>query len=180
MDAKLKKLLRYYAVSAFLATVLISGAMLTETYITSLSDTLDKFQTLKINSIKMKEASRKAGETLATIRSAFSSYDKTEAAEGTILTTVDSIKSRMKNADITVTNFEKKGDEIELPVIVTGTIQDYADFINHIGYLQSIPSPIFYISGITISDQSDEKNAIINFEIRGALKMHTVPAGGSS
>lgn len=180
MDAKLKKLLRYYAVCAFLTTVLISGALLTENYMTSLSDTLDKFQTLKINSLKMKEASRKAGETLSTVRSAFSSYDKTEAMEGTILTAVDSIKSRMKSADITVTNFEKKGSEIELPIIVTGTIQDYADFINHIGYLQSLPSPIFYISGVTISDQSDEKNTVINFEIRGALKMQTVPVGGSS
>jgi hypothetical protein len=180
LDAKLKKLLRNYAVSALFAAVFISGAMLTETYITSLSDTLDKFQTLKINSIKMKEASRKAGETLATIRSAFSSYDKTEAAEGIILTTVDSIKSRMKSTDITVTNFEKKENEIELPLIATGTIQDYTDFINHIGYLQSLPSPVFYISGITISDQSDEKNALINFEIRGTLKMQIVPLGGSS
>jgi len=180
MDTKFKKLLRYYAVSALLAAVLISGAMLTENYMRSLSDTLDKFQTLKINSIKMKEASRKAGETFALISSAFSSYDKMEAAEGTILTTVDSIKSRMKTAEITVTNFEKKGSEIELPVIVTGTIEDYAAFISHIGFLQSLPSPIFTISGVIISDQSDEKNALVNFEIRGALKMHTVPLGGSS
>jgi hypothetical protein len=180
MDAKLKKLLRYYAASALCATMLISGAFLTENYMTSLSDTLDKFQTLKINSVKMKEASRKAGETLATVRSAFSSYDKTEAMEGTILTTLDSMKARMKNSDITVTKFEKKGNEIELPVTVNGTIQDYAIFINNIGYLQSLPSPVFYISGVTISDQSDEKNAVINFEIRGALKMQTAPAGGSS
>lgn len=180
MDTKLKKLLLYYAVSALCATILISGSVLTEAYIMSLTDTLDKFQTLKINSIKMKEASRMAGETLTTVRTAFSSYDKTEAMEGILLTTVDSIKERMKGADVTVTNFEKKGSEIELPVSLTGTIQDYADFINHIGYLQSLPSPIFYMSGVTITDQSDEKNALINFEIRGTLKMQTVLLGGSS
>jgi len=180
MDTKLKKLLLYYSVSALFATILISGSVLTEAYIVSLSDTLDKFQTLKINSIKMKEASKKAGETLAAVRTAFSSYDKTEAMEGTLLTTVDSIKERMKGADVTVTNFEKKGGEIELPLSMTGTIQEYADFINHIGYLQSLPSPIFYMSGVTITDQSDEKNAAINFEIRGILKMQTVLLGGSS
>jgi len=180
MDTKLKKLLLYYAVSALCATILISGAVLMEAYITSLSDTLDKFQTLKINSIKMKEASRNAGETLTAVRTAFSTYDKTEATEGILLTAVDSIKERMKGADITVTNFEKKGSEIELPVALTGTIQDYADFINHIGYLQSLPSPVFYMSGVTITDQSDEKNAVINFEIRGILKMQTVLLGGSS
>jgi len=180
MDTKLKKLLLYYAVSALCATILISGAVLMEAYITSLSDTLDKFQTLKINSIKMKEASRNAGETLTAVRTAFLTFDKTEAMEGILLTTVDSIKERMKGADITVTNFEKKGSEIELPVALTGTIQDYADFINHIGYLQSLPSPVFYMSGVTITDQSDEKNAVINFEIRGILKMQTVLLGGSS
>jgi Tfp pilus assembly protein PilO len=180
MDTKLKKLLLYYAISALFATILISGSVLTEAYIVSLSDTLDKFQTLKINSIKMKESSRKAGETFAAVRTAFSSYDKTEAMEGILLTTVDSIKERMKGADVTVTNFEKKGSEIELPLALTGTIQDYADFINHIGYLQSLPSPIFYMSGVTITDQSDEKNAVINFEIRGTLKMQTVLLGGSS
>lgn len=180
MDTKLKKLLFYYAVSALFATILISGSVLTEAYIMSLSDTLDKFQTLKINSIKMKEASKKAGETLAAVRTAFSSYDKTEAMEGTLLTTVDSIKERMKGADVTVTNFEKKGSEIELPLTVSGAMRDYADFINHIGYLQSLPSPIFYMSGVTITDQSDEKNAVINFEIRGTLKMQTVLLGGSS
>lgn len=180
MDTRLKKLLFFYAVSALVAAILISGSLLTEAYIMSLSDTLDKFQTLKINSIKMKEASRKAGETLAAVQTAFSSYEKTEAMEGILLTAVDSIKARMKGADVTVTNFEKKGSEIELPIAVTGTIQDYADFINHIGYLQSLPSPIFYMSGITMTDQSDEKNAAISFEIRGTLKMQAVLLGGSS
>ena len=180
MDTKLKKLLCYYVISALFATILISGTVLTEAYIISLSDTLTKFQTLKINSIKMKEASKKAGETFATIKSAFLSYDRTETTEGILLTTVDSIKERMKGADITVTNFEKKGSEIALPVIVTGTIQDYTDFVNHIAYLQSLSSPIFYIAGATISEQSDEKSAAINYEIRGTLKMQTVLIGGSS
>jgi len=96
MDAKLKKLLLYYAVSALFATVLISGAILTETYITSLSDTLNKFQTLKINTVKMKETSKNVGETIVNIRALSLSYDKTEAMEGAILTVIDSIKSRIK------------------------------------------------------------------------------------
>ena len=52
MDARLKTLLLRYALSAILATVLVSGAIITESYITSLGDTLNKFQTLKINSIE--------------------------------------------------------------------------------------------------------------------------------
>jgi Tfp pilus assembly protein PilO len=174
MDAKLKALLLRYALSALLATVLTSGAIITESYITSLGDTLNKFQTLKINSVKMKEATRKEGETVANVRSIFRSYAKDEATEGTILTAIDSIKSRLKNADIMVDNFEKKGDETALPVTLTGIVHDYTAFINHIGYLQSLISPFFNINSVSISNLSDEKGAVVNFEIKGTLRMQSV------
>ena len=177
MDAKLKWLLLRYALSALLAMAVMSGAIITESYITSLGDTLNKFQTLKINSVKMKEATRKEVETVASVRSIFRSYDKNEAMEGAILTAIDSIKSRMKDADIMVDNFEKKGDEIVLPVTMTGEIHDYTAFINHIGYLQSMISPFFYINSVSISNLSDEKRALVNFEIKGTLRMQSVNYG---
>ena len=180
MDAKLKALLLRYALSALLATVLMSGAIITESYITSLGDTLNKFQTLKINSVKMKEASRKEGETFASVRSIFRSYAKDEATEGTILTAIDSIKSRMKNADIMVDNFEKKGNETALPVALTGMVHDYTAFINHIGYLQSLISPFFYINSVSISNLSDEKGALVNFEIKGTFRMQSVNMDSNS
>ena len=180
MDAKLKRLLLHYAASAFLATVLISGAIISESYITSLEDTLNKFQTVKINSVKMKEATRKEGEAVASVRSIFRPYDKKEAMEGTILTAIDSIKSRMKNADIMVENFEKKGDEIALPVAMTGVIHDYTAFINHIGYLQSLISPFFYIKSVSISTLSDENRTLVNFEIKGTLRMQSVNMDSNS
>ena len=141
MDARLKTLLLRYALSAILATVLVSGAIITESYITSLGDTLNKFQTLKINSVKMKDASRKEGETIASVRSIFRSYAKDEATEGTILTAIDSVKSHMKDAAIMVDNFERKGNETALPVTLTGMVHDYTAFIDDIGYLQSLISP---------------------------------------
>jgi hypothetical protein len=180
IDAKLKRLLFYYAASAFCATVLISGSILTETYVTSLSDTLNKFQTLKINSIKMKEASKHMDETLVNIKSIFPSYDKAESMESSILTTVDSIKSHMKGVDITVANFEKKGDEVALPVTLTGQIRDYTAFINNINYLQSLTLPLYYIDSLSITDQSDGKNAVIKFDIQGTLKMQSVNMGSGS
>jgi hypothetical protein len=180
MDAKLKALLLRYALSALLATLLMSGAIITDSYITSLGDTLNKFQTLKINSVKMKEATRKEGETFASIRSIFRSYAKDEATEGIILTAIDSIKSRMKNADIMVDNFEKKGAETALPATMTGTIHDYTAFINHIGYLQSLISPFFYINSVSISNLSDEKGALVNFEIKGTFRMQSVNMDSNS
>jgi hypothetical protein len=178
MDARLKSTLLRYAASAFLATALISGAFISESYITSLTDTLNKFQTVKINSVKMKEATKKESQTVASARSIFQPHDKSEAMEGTILTAIDSIKSRMKNVDIMVDNFERKGDEITLPVVITGVIHDYTAFINHIAYLQSLISPFFYINSVSIiSNLSDEKGALVNFEIKGTLKMQAINYG---
>ena len=180
MDAKLRALLLRYALCALLSTVLMSGAIITESYITSLGDTLNKFQTLKINSVKMKDASRREGETVASVRSIFRPYDKNEAMEGTVLTAIDSIKSRMKNVDIMVDNFEKKGDEIALPATMAGAIHDYTAFINHIGYLQSLISPFFYVSSVSISNLSDEKVALVNFEIKGTFRMQSVNMDSNS
>jgi hypothetical protein len=178
MDARLKSILLRYAASAFLATALISGALISESYITSLTDTLNKFQTVKINSVKMKEATKKESQTVASARSIFQPHDKSEAMEGTILTAIDSIKSRMKNVDILVENFEKKGDDVTLPLTITGVVHDYTAFINHIGYLQSLISPFFYINSVSIiSNLSDEKGALVNFEIKGTLKMQAINYG---
>ncbi len=174
MDARLKTLLLRYALSAILATVLVSGAIITESYISSLGDTLNKFQTLKINSVKMKDASRKEGEIIASVRSIFRSYAKGEATEGTILTAIDSVKSHMKNADIMVDNFERKGNETTLPVTLTGMVHDYTAFINDIGYLQSLISPFFNINSVSIANPSDQKGALANFEIKGTLRMQSV------
>jgi hypothetical protein len=108
------------------------------------------------------------------------SYDKAEAMESAILTTVDSIKSHMKGVDITVANFEKKGDEVALPVTLTGQIRDYTVFINNINYLQSLTLPLYYIDSLSITDQSDEKKAVIKFDIQGTLKMQSVNMGSGS
>lgn len=180
IDAKLKRLLFYYAVSALCATALISSAILTERFMTSRADTLNKLQTLKINSIRMKEASKEMGITMEKIQTMLPTYTKTEAMESVILITLDSIKSNKKDVTVTITNFERKGDEITLPVNLSGIMRDYTTFINLIGFLQSHNLPLFAINDIMISNQSDGKNLMTRFDIKGTLKMQSVTTGGSS
>jgi hypothetical protein len=108
MDQRLKRLLIYYAVSAFCATALISGAIISGRYITSLSSTLNQFQTLKINSVKMKTATKDMDKLSVNVGSLIPPNYNTEEMEGAILTTVDAIKNLMKGADINLENLEKK------------------------------------------------------------------------
>lgn len=174
MDKRLKKILFYHAASALCATILISGALLSDKYVTTLSDTLNQFQTLRINSIKMKDATQNMGATSLSVLSIISPYHKPEEMEGAILTTLDSIKSYMKDADITVSDFDKKGNEIVLPVTIAGHIHDYTAFVSHTGYLQSLVSPFFFINTISISKSSDEKKEEVCFVINGLLKMQSL------
>jgi ribosomal protein L16 Arg81 hydroxylase len=128
----------------------------------------------------MKEASINMGISVEKIRSMLPTYTKTEAIESVILTTLDSIKTNKKDITVTVTNFERKGDEIALPVNLSGTIRDYTTFINLIGFLQSHSLPVVAINEIMISNQSDGKSSITHFDIKGVLKMQSVAIGGDS
>ncbi len=178
MNNKLKRLLIYYTISALFATVSISGAILSDRYITSLSNTLNQFQTLKINHIKMKGAVKEMETTSAKVQSMIQPNYKVEEMEGAILIAVDSIKSRMKGADIMLGNFERKENEIALPVTITGAIRDYAAFINNLGYLQSLTSPFMFINSVSISKPSTETKEAVNFDIRGVLKIQSRITGG--
>lgn len=173
MDQRLKRLLIYYALSAFCAAALISGAILTDRYHNSLSNTLNQLQSLRINSVKMKKATKDMEEMSLQVGSLIPSSHHAEEMEGAILATVDAIKTRLKGADISVTNFEKKDKEIAMPVLITGSINEYASFIHDVGYLQSLISPFMFIHSISISKSSDEKRSAVIYEIKGTLKMRS-------
>ncbi len=181
MNDKLKKLLIYYGVSAFCATILISGAILSDRYITSLSNTLDQFQTLKINNIKMKSAVKEMEATAARVESMIPPNYKVEEMEGAILTTLDSLRTRMKGVDILVANFDRKENEVALPVTITGAIGEYTQFVNDVGYLQALTSPFMFIQSVSISrSPAEKKREALHFDIRGVLKIQSRITGGKA
>jgi hypothetical protein len=175
MDKRLKKIIFYQAATALLAVIIISGALLSEKYVTTLSDTLNQFQILRINSIKMKDATKNMRATSLSAMSIIPLHYKPEEMEGAILSTLDSIKSRMKDASITVANFDRKGNEITLPVAIRGPVRDYGEFLNNIGYLQSLVSPFFFIDTLSISKSSEETKEEAGFVINGLLKIQSLP-----
>jgi hypothetical protein len=178
MDRKLKRLLFFYTVSAFCAVVFISGAILSGRYITSLSNTLNQFQTLKTNHIKMKGSIKEMEITSAKIQSMIPHNYKVEEMEGAILLAVDSIRSRMKGADMKVGTFERKENEVSLPVTIVGTIQDYTMFVHDLGYLQAMTSPFVFINSVSLSKSSTEAKDAVAFDIKGVLRIQSRTTGG--
>jgi hypothetical protein len=177
MDKKLKRLLIYYAVSAFFSTVSLAGAILSDRYITSLSNTLNQFQTLKINHFKMKGSLREMEATSSRVHSIIPSDYKPEEMEGAILTAVDSLKSRIKGVNIVIGNFDRKENEVSLPITMTGNMGDYIAFVNELGYLQSLISPFLFIDSVSIAKSSDETREAIIFNIKGILKIQSRTTG---
>jgi hypothetical protein len=174
---RLKRLLIYYAMVAFLAAVLISGAIVSNRYSKSLSNTLDQFETLKINQFKMKGAVREMEATSSQVHSIIPSDYTLEQMEGALLKAVDSIKSKMKGANILVGSFAKAGNELHLPLTITGNLLDYMRFVNELSYLQSMTSPFMFIDSVSMEKSSAEKHEIIVYSIKGTLKIQSQAIG---
>jgi ACT domain-containing protein len=180
MDSKLKRLLIYFAVSAFFATFFIAGAILSSRYIASLSNTLDQFQTLKINYYKMKETVREMETTSSTVHSIIpGEYTLTEM-EGALLSALDTMKSHMQGVDILMGDFEKKETEISLPLTLSGNITDYSVFMNDINYLQSLTSPFMFIHTLSIAKSADQSVGTITFNLKGILRIQTRMTGNGA
>jgi hypothetical protein len=126
----------------------------------------------------MKRAIKEMEITSARIESMIPPNYKVEEMEGAILITVDSIRSRIKGADIMVGNFDRKENKVALPITLTGAIGDYTTFISDIGYLQSLTSPFMFINSVSISKSSVESKEAVNFDIKGVLEIQSRSTGG--
>lgn len=170
MEGILKRLFIYYIISGILFLIALTGVVISKKYSDSLYDTLNKLQAVKLNIIRMKDAEDYIIQTISEARSVVPSDLGARSPEECIFISLDELKSRIKNADISVTNMEYKGDEVSLPVTIKATVvgKDYASFVNNLGYLQSLSFPFFSISNISIS-QSEDKTAVL-YEIKGTLK----------
>jgi hypothetical protein len=126
----------------------------------------------------MKGAVKEMEMTSTKVQSMIPPNYKVEEMEGAILIAVDSIKIRMRGAELLLGNFERKENEISLPITITGPIRDYTAFINALGYLQSLTSPFMFINSVSISKSSSETKEAVNFDIRGVLKIQSHTTGG--
>lgn len=175
----MKKSFAYYIISGILFLMVLTGVIISKRYSDSLFDTQKKLLAARSNLISMKDAQVDMGKTIADLKAVVPSDFASMTPEERIFTRLDELKSRLKNAEIIVTNMDYKGDEVSLPVTIKFSIsgkaagKNYASFVNDIGYLQSVSFPFFSISSISMVQSQDR--ASISYEIKGALK--TVKTG---
>jgi hypothetical protein len=166
----LKRLFSYYILSGILFVLIISGGIVAKKYADSLYETTDKLQEFNIQYIKIIDAMVDIDKSIKIIKTLLPPDFDMNLPEEFILIALDDLKTRMGDANITISNIEDKGNEVQLPVTIKSPLRDHTAMVNHIGYLQSLKFPFFAINGVKISKSSDKANVQATFEITGALK----------
>ncbi|MBN1613973.1 MAG: hypothetical protein JW950_05860 [Deltaproteobacteria bacterium] len=177
MDVRLKRLFVYYVLAVVCVALILSAIIITGKYAAVLSDTLAKYETIKNNALLMKRADKDIQAQITQVQSMLPGVFTPELAEGAIVTTLDKMAARLKDADVLVGAFNKKESEVSLPVTLSGMMGDYRAFLNYIGYLQSLNAPFFTIENLSLGAKVGEKQAGVHYEIRGFLKVKTYAVG---
>lgn len=177
VDSGLKKLLFLYAVSGTLFLITLGGVIVLKKYGDSLSNTVNMLQTAKQNLVRIKESHKDIAETIAEVKSIVPKDAAARSSEESIFIGIDELKSRLKNAEVSVTSIEYKGDEVSLPVSikVSAAGENYAAVVNVVGYLQSMSFPFFSTGGLSLSISQD-KTAVL-YDIKGTLKTFKTAEG---
>jgi ACT domain-containing protein len=160
----------YYIAFGVVFAAIVSGIVVLKKYEWSLSDTLKKVQTASSNLYKMKEAAEDIDAVIKEAEKIITAEFREKSPEELVLTALDAIKSKMKDAEVAGTAIEYKGNEARIPVTIKAMSRDYKTIVNNVGYLQSWRFPFFAVESVSIEKSKDKDRAGLSYEIKGALR----------
>ncbi len=164
----MKKKYPLYLISGVMLAVLAFTSVLTNRYNRHLSYMLDDMQLLRLNTGRIHEQVR----DIDSMKHYFDKQYRLDifniSPERQILSTLDRIKSRLPEALITVSSFEKKKGNVRLPVTIQLNHGNYRNLLNSVDYLETLGIPDYKIERLYIS-----KGQVSGLELMltGALSM---------
>lgn len=177
MQGRLKRAMLRYLAAVIVFTIIFSSIILCIKYRDSLSVTVDMLYKGRVNLMRMRDAGGRVDSLLADIKAVIPARALSGTPEELLLAGLDDLKERIRDSDITVENIQQKGDGAALPVRIKSSVRNYTDFINTVGYLESLSFPFFSIENISLARVQDNAQASIHCEIKGALRMPTQRRG---
>ncbi len=169
MNEILKRFSAYYLLSGMLFVLVLSGIIMLGKYEDALVATASTLQKARGNLMRTREAGSHVNSLLMDMKMLLPD-SVSDNPERLVLKGLDEMKSRLKDAEITITNIEYKGDEIILPVHMKARMKDYAAFVNMVGYLQSMRFPFFIINTVSLAHAQDKEIGAVLYEIKGELR----------
>ncbi len=171
-----QKLLKHYFLGYISALILfliiLSSSVILNNYTTSLESTLNKLYTLKINLVKVRDTVKDINNSLYDIGKIIPPGILEEPSIKYIYSGLDTLKTVVGKAQVTMGTIEDKGSELHLPIIISGTITDYKLFFDSTGNLQSMSFPFFTIDSLVITGMTGSKGEdSFVYEIKGDLNI---------
>lgn len=166
----INSLLRYLAAGLVFVIILLAVVFCGK-YSDSLAITVSVLQRARANLMNVRDIGRAAESSLSSVERVLPSGMTSTMPEERLFEGLDALKEKMTGADLTVDNPDRKNDEVSLPVQIKSDMRNYTDFVNTVGYLQSLKYPFFSITSISLSQAKDKERAMVRYEIKGVLRM---------
>lgn len=171
MYEQLKKHALYYLVFGILFSIVIVSNIAIGKYNKSLEDVAKKLKRVKVNLVKMEEASREMEELVSRVNKYVPPSFFEGSTEGELFSALDSLKKELNWSEVSATNTVEKKNEILLPLKIAGPINSYPEVVNGAGYLRSMSFPFFKTSTVNLIRKVDKGGASVSFIIVGEMHM---------
>lgn len=168
---RLKKLLTYYLMTGAVLGVVVIGIALVGKYKENLAQSIDSFEKIKMNSVRMARATEEKERIISDIKGLLPAAYHSASNEGLLLSAIDSIKVNIKDSTVNIANIENKEGELTLSAGIRTSFDSYGMLVDRVGYLQGLAFPHFRVEKINI-ERSEEMGGLI-CNITGTL---TIPA----
>lgn len=157
----------FYVCSVLILTGVIIAISLSIRHNQALSADIISLQNIKSNLIKMKSAPELINAAIEDIKKAIPEKD-IKTPEVQIFAAVDELKAKFAGSEVSFTAMEQKSSEIIMPVLIKGAFDDYTDFTNVVGNLQTWKTPFFVIDSISLNE--GKGNESVDFELKARLR----------
>jgi len=162
----LKNTFRLYLISGIALSLVVFLSIILYRYNNYLVGALHIEEDISLNKGKVKNQTHEIDTAIKYFKDDLN-LDLTDAYfEKLVFQTLDSVKTKMQDASITVTTFEEAEGQKRLPVEIKASVQTYRELTDYVEYIESFRIPEYKINQISIS--KGQKGDIV-LDIKGVI-----------
>jgi len=166
---ELKRAIYYHLIAGISLSVVLCVLLFASKYKYSLLKATADFGSIRMNVLKMEHVIRVMREKQSVAVSLLPADYSSRSHREILLLALERARSTVKEAVITVGNFQEEDDEITLPVVLEFNAHQYYEGLNAIGYLQNLRFPYFKTQNV--SAKSHEEAHEIIWRIEGSFRI---------
>jgi len=164
----LKKTFIVYFVASIALGIIASSLIIIHKYNMGLTNTIQLINKIMANKQEVKDQIDKMDAIVKYLKDNIVTNISEVSSEGSFFQAIDTMKTNLKDATITMTKFEESGDEKRIPVDITIPVKNYNMIVDYVGFIESLNIPRYKVNGFSIS-KSNELGGGVVLKIQGYL-----------